>query len=215
MDAVSALASKLSNFTTVVGTLEPLAGRGDVRPGGYIDFELPSESVVNLSSFALHMDVSIDSSGGELTDGTIQQRLPLGEEMIENVQVICGGVRLDGGPHHHGLFKSKRDMLMGVSGDALSRPNICRTTDQIYGRSVSTVEDEARVCLRRFDGFFGAGIVDMSLLPPVTVRVELTKTRVVTSAAGRNTLILFDTGVGGRGEPVSYTHLTLPTKRIV
>eukprot|EP00967_Tisochrysis_lutea_P158196 scaffold322713_cov31-Tisochrysis_lutea.AAC.1 len=65
--------------------------------------------------------------------------------MIENVQVICGGVRLDGGPHHHGLFKSKRDMLMGVSGDALSRPNICRTTDQIYGRSVSTVEDEARL----------------------------------------------------------------------
>ena len=57
MDVIHALGAKLSNFTTTHTTLEPLAGRGDVRPGGFIEFELPSESLVNLPSFALHVDV--------------------------------------------------------------------------------------------------------------------------------------------------------------
>eukprot|EP00967_Tisochrysis_lutea_P024771 scaffold28468_cov26-Tisochrysis_lutea.AAC.2 len=43
MDTISALGSKLSNFTTVHTILEPLAGRGDYRPGGFIEFELPRE----------------------------------------------------------------------------------------------------------------------------------------------------------------------------
>lgn len=181
MDTLHALGSKLSNFTTVNTTLEPLAGRGDVRPGGFIEFELPSESLVNLPSFALHMDVDLE--GSSLTDGTIVQRIPLGETMIENVEISCGGVRLDGGGGYLGNFKNKRDMVSGVCGDALSKPFMHAGTDPEQGKTIAEVEGETHVCLRRFDGFLNAGVVDMSLLPPVTVRIELTKARVVVSAA--------------------------------
>lgn len=180
MNVIHALGAKLSNFTTTHTTLEPLAGRGDVRPGGFIEFELPSESLVNLPSFALHVDVALE---GTLTDGTIVQRIPLGETMIENVEILCGGVRLDGGGGYLGNFKNKRDMLNGVSGDALSKPFMHPGMDPEQGKAVDVVEDETRVCLRRFDGFLSAGVVDMSLLPPVTVRIELTKARVVVTAA--------------------------------
>lgn len=177
MDTLHALGAKINNFTTVLTTLEPLAGRGEVRPGGYVDFELPSECLVNLSAFALHMNVRLEGDLGRV------QRIPVGESLIDEVQVLCGGIRLDGGGRHVGAFKYKRDVLMGVSGDSLSKPFLHSDTDPDFGRVMAEVEGETHVCLRRFDGIFNAGVIDTSLLPPITVRIVFTTERVVVSAS--------------------------------
>lgn len=50
---INELASKLADFTTTVVQLQPNSGQQTIQPGGVVEFDLPSETIVNLDSFTL------------------------------------------------------------------------------------------------------------------------------------------------------------------
>lgn len=182
---ISQLANKLSNFTTTSVQLEPVSGRSELSPGGVVEFHLPSESIVNLNSFVLSFVARAflrDGVSPSSPDFSAIVRLPAGiEGLIEDVSVWCGGVRLDSGSQHFGKKRALLDRNMGVCGDAASHPTIQRLFDRHTGYT-NLLEYEAprRYATRRLcEGFLGAGMVDTSLMPQLTVRIEFTRRAVI------------------------------------
>jgi hypothetical protein len=170
---LSQLASKLSNFTTTSVRLEPVSGRTLIEEGGYVEFHLPSESIVNLNSFALSFKAEVESG----TVGPLACRLPAGiEGLVEDVSVWCGGVCLDSQSQWFGKRRALKDRVLGVRGDAASHPVIQRMFDrtEAYG-TMGELEPTHRYTTRRLtEGFLGAGMIDTSLMPQITVRIQFT-----------------------------------------
>eukprot|EP00962_Isochrysis_galbana_P040486 scaffold14682_cov124-Isochrysis_galbana.AAC.2 len=189
---IQALATKLSGFTTTHVRLEPNQGRQAIGPGGTIEFDLPSESVVNLDTFALSFEAAVTRSGAEGTGS-----LPAGiEELIEDVSCWCGGVRLDSGTGWHGYRNTLMCLNMGVVGEALSHPYIQRAIDRTTAAAVAitdVVETKRRYVTRNMQGcgFLQSGVIDTSMMPQITVRVTFTTRPVISVSLNRSSIANF------------------------
>lgn len=204
MSMISAIASKLSNFTTTHVRLEPNQGRQSIGPGGSIEFDLPSESVINLDSFALSFRaLAINNNPTRIAS------LPAGiEELIEDISVWCGGVRLDSGTGWHGLRSTLMNRNLDLVGSATSHPYIQRQDDRAAGTLLvdgSSVEPESRYTTQNMggSGFLRCGVIDTSLMPQLTVRVLFTTRHVVSASLDRDTIYAF-TNLGGDETANSY-----------
>jgi hypothetical protein len=190
---INELATKLSGFTTTTVQLEPNTGRQTIGPGETLEFDLPSESICNLDTFTLSFEAETVTKNG----GLGHPRLPAGiEQLIEDVSVWCGGVRLDTAGSWFGKRRTLMDANMGVCGSAISHPRIQRFCDRhklgIDAGIVGNVEQTHRYATNRLgEGFLGAGMVDTSLLPPLRVRVEFTRRPVVSFSVGSETIEQF------------------------
>jgi len=190
---IQALANKLSGFTTTHVRLEPNQGRQTIGPGGTIEFDLPSESVINLDSFTLSFEAVATRSG---TTGVAS--LPAGiEELIEDVSCWCGGVRLDSGTGWHGYINTLMSINMGVVGEALSHPYIQRYLDRatMSNYRLGPLEEKRRYMTRNMQGcgFLQSGTIDTSLLPQITIRITFTTRPVVSVSNERDTITNFRT----------------------
>eukprot|EP00962_Isochrysis_galbana_P001604 scaffold413_cov134-Isochrysis_galbana.AAC.3 len=190
---IQALANKLSGFTTTHVRLEPNQGRQTIGPGGTIEFDLPSESVINLDTFTISFEAVATRS-----DTTGHPSLPAGiEELIEDISCWCGGVRLDSGTGWHGYRNTLMCINMGVVGEALSHPYIQRYLDRatMSTRLIGALEEKRRYMTRNMQGcgFLQSGTIDTSTMPQITVRVTFTTRPVVSVSNNRETINNFRT----------------------
>jgi hypothetical protein len=188
---ISELATRLSNFTTTTVRLDPKSGQQVVRPGQTIEFDLPSESIVNLDTFALSLVATLTALNG--ASGAVR-RLPNGIELLlEDVSVWCGGIRLDSAGRWFNRRLSLLDANQDRMGDQLSHPLIQREFDsRDYLAGIGTVQIPNRyVTSRLSEGFLGAGVIDTSLMPQLTVCIEFTQLPVCTVSSGLDTIINF------------------------
>jgi hypothetical protein len=194
---ISELATRLSGFTTTTVRLEPKSGQQVVRPGQTIEFDLPSETIVNLDTFALSLVAMLTTLNGA-ADGV--RRLPNSIELLlEDVSVWCGGIRLDSAGRWFNRRFSLMDANLDRMGDQLSHPLIQRNFDsRDYLAALGNVQPPNRyVASRLSEGFLGAGVIDTSLMPQLTVRIEYTQLPVATVSIGYDGVNAF-TNMGGR-----------------
>jgi hypothetical protein len=201
---ISSLATKLENFTTTTVRLEPTSGRQIVRPGTIIDFELPSESITNLDTFTLSFDAKPIALNGAAGFARLHAGI---ETLIEDVSVWCGGVRLDSAGRWFGKRRNLMDGALNVNGDIGSHPRIQRVVDRyaVGGAvAIGALEPVHRYSTNRLgEGFLGCGMIDTSMLPLMTVRVEFTRQHVVAFSNGA-TATTFLTNTALNPEDYSY-----------
>jgi hypothetical protein len=200
---ISELASRLANFTTTTVRLDPKSGQQTVGPGQMLEFDLPSECVVNLDSFTLSFIAAPLRLNGSL--GHV--RLPNGiEHLIEDVSVWCNGLRLDSA----GRWFNRRHTLMDFNqercGDAFSHPRVQRRRDtRDVVSMMEIVQLPNRYSTSRLgEGFLGAGTIDTSLMPQLTVQITFTHQPVVTASANDGSAGEFTNLAGLLNQDFSY-----------
>jgi hypothetical protein len=200
---ISELASRLANFTTTTVRLDPRSGQQTVGPGQMIEFDLPSECVVNLDSFTLSFIAAPLRFHGSL--GHV--RLPNGIELlIEDVSVWCNGTRLDSAGRWFNWRHTLMDFSQERCGDALSHPRLQRRRDtRDILPTMEIVQMPNRYSTSRLgEGFLDAGTTDTSLMPPLIVQITFTQLPVVTASANDGSAEEFTNLAGLLNQNFSY-----------
>lgn len=171
--------SRLSGYSTNNFRLETV-NKGEAVPNSIVTLDLPANSLVDLRSLVLHMNVEISATAG---DGI---RLPPLRELVERVEVSMGGIVLSQGANGINTFTALRDSVMqkDVTYTPLNHDSIVRNVTP-DGRLIRTTDNELYVpngktlfALRLADipGFletFEPRILDTSLVPDCRLRLYM------------------------------------------
>lgn len=171
--------SRLSGYSTNNFRLETV-NKGEAVPNSIVTLDLPANSLVDLRSLVLHMNVEISATEGAGI------RLPPLRELVERVEVSMGGIVLSQGANGINTFTALRDSVMqkDVTYTPLNHDCIVRNVTP-DGRLIKTDDNEVYVpngktlfALRLADipGFletFEPRILDTSLVPDCRLRLYM------------------------------------------
>ena len=188
---------RLSGFSTNVFKMEA-QGSPSANANSIIRFNLPSNALLNMRSFALHFTAT---TAGTAAGGRLPNKI---ESLIERVEVSVGGVQLSAGSNYYNVLCHAKQALMGSKCDAaLGHPEIVRQVSYVDGSEIAAeaavtagtaaiTDNEvytgsvSQFCIDKWEGFLGScepKILDSSLLPDIVVSIYLTNNNVLCSTS--------------------------------
>tara|TARA_R110002072_G_scaffold62530_5_gene156350 strand:+ start:4404 stop:5822 length:1419 start_codon:yes stop_codon:yes gene_type:complete len=203
-------AEKLSSFTTNTFKLQPAGKTDSIGPNDIIQISLPSNSLIDMDSFQLHMNVGVTGTVGRLSNI---------EHLFSQVDVFVGGVQMTASNPYYNVLCALKDAVSWshsnpvtghseiirsqppYSAAALSGNEALIGTALNSGLPLMTVADSP-YCVDSWQGMIGTiqpRILDTALLGPVSVRITMAANSVLTDSANAlvPTLGLFDNNTTG------------------
>ena len=189
-------AEKLSSYTTNTFRLQPSGKTDSIGPNDIISVSLPSNSLIDLDSFQLHLNVGVTGTAGRLSDIS---------HLFSQVDVFVGGVQMTASNPYYNVLTALKNAVSWnhsnpVTGHTkvirdqgtyapvpLDGPELLLGTDTTSGLQYMTTAD-APYCVDRWEGMLGTlepRIIDTSLLGPVTVRITMAGNSVLTDSANK------------------------------
>lgn len=172
-------------------------GADDATPGSTFRINLPSKSLVNLSSFNLCFNLEMSTLVDDAANWT-NAKLPFSHQLFSAVRVYVGGQLVSGGLSNHydllytGLVKASagEDWCRSRYNDHAR--GLIENSDEIVGFSVrpATATKRAYYCITDFLGIFrgngtGRSIIDTSLWGDVSIEFTMnTPACIAKNAAG-------------------------------
>lgn len=180
-------ASRMSGFSTNVFKLET-NNSTSATSNSIISVDLPSNSIINLRSFALICKASADKTGTDNNGG----RLPPIKDLIERVEVTMGGVVLSQGTNFTNvLCEAKKSIARDYTDSCVGHSNYIRATSYVNpADTYSGVENENDTdnyyVVNEWEGFLGTAdpmLFDTALVPPIRIRLYCATDNVLSSVA--------------------------------
>lgn len=172
-------------------------GADDASPGSTFRINLPSKSLVNLSSFNLCFNLEMSTLVEDATNWT-NAKLPFSHQLFSAVRVYVGGQLVSGGLSNHydllytGLVKASagEDWCRSRYNDHAR--GLIENSDEIVGFSVKpgVTTKRAYYCITDFLGIFrgngtGRSIIDTSLWGDISIEFTMnTPACIAKNAAG-------------------------------
>jgi len=178
---VSYAAAKLDSFARNKFRIET-SGATTAGPSSIVSINLPDACVIDLRSFAVHMDVLTTRDVNQAGTGHVAAKLPHASDLIANMEVYAGGVCVQQGISEYNtatrMFKIPNTSFdRRHSVDALLHNGVMAATE--------TVDDRSLV-FRPEIGFFAESstrFISCALTGPISVRLTFAPTSVLTPKA--------------------------------
>ena len=194
--------NRLGGYNNNVYKIMPLNADA-ITSGKIISVRLPSNALVDMSSFAMHFDIATSSNGTD--QNTRGVRLPNKlSTLIERVEVLCGGQTIQQGFNGYGTAKHILDTVGGSACKKYSRQVLDHdfvlgsTGNGPYGAldtalSATVNESYANASttgpafiISDWLGFIGEcvpKVLDLGLMSEVQIRITLANKNVLVKAA--------------------------------
>ncbi len=171
-------------------------------PNSVFRFNLPSKSLVNLSSYALAFDLTVSGLALHATDFT-NAKLPHGHKLIQSMKVYVGGQLVSGGLSNHydilynALAKAScsedwcrsrmnehaQELIQNVDDSGVLSGGITTNT-VVSGASTKTAHYIISDFLGAFRANGGKSIIDTSLWGDIVIEFTLNSAGCIASVAG-------------------------------
>ena len=189
-DALSYFANQLSGFSTNTFKILPQGKTDGIVAGDILTINLPSNSIVDLHSFQLHLKAVVAGTTARLPNGI--------SSLIQRVEILAGGVQLaQGVQYYNTLVKLKEALCESTANPVAGHPDIIRTVSPLDGaiHAGAAVErvpgaflsaTDSPFVIDHWEGFLGTAsprYLDLSLLPDVQIRLYMASNTVLTACA--------------------------------
>jgi len=191
-DALSYFSNQLSGFSTNTFKIMPQGKTSGIVSGDILTINLPSNSIMDLKSFQLHLAATVDGTTARLPNGI--------QSLIQRVEILAGGVQLaQGVQYYNTLVKVKEALCDKLCNPVAGHPDIIRNGNPLdgtdIGAGVTTAEPtpgaflaatDSPFVIDRWEGFLGSAApryLDLSLLPDVQIRLYMASNNVLTASA--------------------------------
>ena len=187
-DALSYFANQLSGFSTNTFKIVPSGKSDGIVAGDIVTINLPSNSIVDLHSFQLHLKAVVAGTTARLPNGI--------SSLVQRVEILAGGVLLSQGVQYYNtLVKLKEALCESMANPVAGHPDIIRLNNPLDGsvQGNTTAEDvpgaflastDSPFVIDHWEGFLGTAApryLDLSLLPDVQIRLYMASNTVLTS----------------------------------
>lgn len=197
-------------------------GADDATPGSTFRINLPSKSLVNLSSFNLCFNLELSTLVADNANFT-NAKLPFAHKLFSAVRVYVGGQLVSGGLSNHydllytGLVKASagEDWCRSRYNDHARE--LIENSDEINGFEANTAAGAITVkrayyCISDFLGIFrgngtGRSIIDTSLWGDVSIEFTMNTNACIAKNAG-GTAILADAAANSRALAAGIADIT-------
>ena len=195
-DALSYFSNQLSGFSTNTFKIMPQGKTSGIVAGDILTVNLPSNSIMDLKSFQLHLKATVAGTTARLPNGI--------QSLIQRVEILAGGVQLaQGVQYYNTLVKVKEALCDSTANPVAGHPDIVRNGNPLdgtlIGSAVTTAEPvpgafldatDSPFVIDRWEGFLGSAApryLDLSLLPDVQIRLYMASNVVLTSSLTNGT----------------------------
>jgi hypothetical protein len=190
--ALAYMLDRLSGFSCNNFRLET-QGSDSATASKILRFTLPSNSLLNLRSFALHFNMSADNTAAQ--GGRLPAKI---ETVVERVEVSVGGIQLSAGSNFYNVLAHAKQALMGDKSDPiLGHPDVVRTISYVDGSTITGTNNEVypsankqtQFCIDHWEGFLGTcepKLFDSALVPDIVIAIYLADNTILTTSAGIN-----------------------------
>ena len=189
--ALSYFSNQLSGFSTNTFKIMPSGKTSGIVAGDILTVCLPSNSIMDLKSFQLHLAASVAGTTARLPNGI--------QSLIQRVEVLAGGVQLaQGVQYYNTLVKVKEALCEQLCNPVAGHPDIVRLVNPLDGSTIAgsgtneptpgaflDVTDSPFV-IDHWEGFLGSAApryLDLSLLPDIQIRIYMASNAVLTASA--------------------------------
>ena len=189
--ALSYFSNQLSGFSTNTFKIMPQGKTSGIVAGDILSVSLPSNSIMDLKSFQLHLAASVAGTTARLPNGI--------QSLIQRVEVLAGGVQLaQGVQYYNTLVKVKEALCEQLCNPVAGHPDIVRLVNPLDGSTIAgagAVEPtpgafldvtDSPFVIDRWEGFLGSAApryLDLSLLPDIQIRIYMASNVVLTASA--------------------------------
>ena len=190
-DALSYFSNQLSGFSTNTFKIMPQGKTSGIVSGDILTINLPSNSIMDLKSFQLHLAATVAGTTARLPNGI--------QSLIQRVEILAGGVQLaQGVQYYNTLVKVKEALCDKLCNPVAGHPDIVRLVNPLDGAAIAAggaVEptfgafldaSDSPFVIDRWEGFLGSAApryLDLSLLPDVQIRLYMASNVVLTASA--------------------------------
>ena len=191
-DALSYFSNQLSGFSTNTFKIMPMGKTTGIVAGDILTINLPSNSIMDMKSFQLHLAASVAGTTARLPNGI--------QSLIQRVEILAGGVQLaQGVQYYNTLVKVKEALCDKLCNPVAGHPDIVRDVNPLDGASIGSVVTTAEpvpgaflastdspFVIDQWEGFLGSAApryLDLSLLPDVQIRLYMASNVVLTASA--------------------------------
>ena len=189
-DALSYFSNQLSGFSTNTFKIMPQGKTSGIVSGDILTINLPSNSIIDLKSFQLHLLATVAGTTARLPNGI--------SSLIQRVEILAGGVQLaQGVQYYNTLIKIKEALCESMANPVAGHPDIIRLNNPLDGAAQGTTDVErvpgafldatdSPFVIDHWEGFLGSAApryLDLSLLPDVQIRLYMATNSVLTSCA--------------------------------
>ena len=189
-DALSYFSNQLSGFSTNTFKIMPQGKTDGIVAGDILTVNLPSNSIVDLHSFQLHLKAVVAGTTARLPNGI--------SSLIQRVEILAGGVQLaQGVQYYNTLVKIKEALCESMANPVAGHPDIVRLVSPLDGavHAGAAVErvpgafldaTDSPFVIDHWEGFLGTAApryLDLSLLPDVQIRLYMASNTVLTACA--------------------------------
>ena len=218
-DALSYFSNQLSGFSTNTFKIMPQGKTSGIVAGDILTVNLPSNSIMDLKSFQLHLAATVEGTSARLPNGI--------QSLIQRVEILAGGVQLaQGVQYYNTLVKVKEALCDKLCNPVAGHPDIVRVVNPLDGTSIGSGVITAEVfpgaflaptdspfVIDQWEGFLGSAApryLDLSLLPDVQIRLYMASNVVLTSsltnAAGNGLVAAEGTAFTAPASPANATY---------
>ncbi len=158
----------------------------NAKSGKIIRFSLPSNSYVNMQKLKLFFNASVTGTCARLPDDI--------SSLIERVAVYAGGVLVSNNFNQYNtLVKAKSALCGSKCNSVLGHPEMVRKHSYHSGAAIAGTDAEAYAsqdlmfCIDNWEGILGTiapSIIDLGLLPQITIEITLADNNVCTTSKG-------------------------------
>ena len=193
-DALSYFANQLSGFSTNTFKILPQGKTDGIVAGDILTINLPSNSIVDLHSFQLHLKAVVAGTTARLPNGI--------SSLIQRVEILAGGVQLaQGVQYYNTLVKLKEALCESMANPVAGHPDIIRRVNPLDGILIDDdgadpestgvtagflAATDSPFVIDHWEGFLGTAApryLDLSLLPDVQIRLYMASNTVLTACA--------------------------------
>ena len=231
LDALNFFVEKVSGVSTNIFRLESQTGTTG-SANRILRFTLPSNSLLNLRSFALHFSGS--TNGGGVAVGA--RFAPKIDTLIERVEVSIGGVQLSSGCNFYNVLRHAKDAWYGNQLDpVLGHPDMVRTVSYVnatggivagvptvltgvMNEDYPTTNNQCQFTIDKWENTFLGSceppIFDSGRVADIVVAIYLADNNQLTTSAGialtgSGAVDFTDAGAGGASYSLSNIHATI------
>ena len=183
--------NRLSGYNTNLYKIMPV-NADDISSGKIISVRLPTNALVDLSTFAMHFDIDLTGTGARMPNKL--------STLIERVEVLCGGQTIQQGFNGYGTAKHIKETVegsscLGMSRQVLNHPKIVGgDTDlsvvDVYGNvmlptSHESYDEGPSFIMNNWMGFLGEcvpRVLDLGLMSEMQIRITLANKNVLVKA---------------------------------
>ena len=178
---VAYAAAKLDSFSRNKFRIET-SGATSAGPSSIVTINLPDACVLDLRSFAVHMDVLSTKGTDHATSGKVGAKLPHSSDLIANMEVYVAGIMVQQGVAEYNTV-TRMFKIPSTSFDR--RHSVDALLHNGVMSDVATADDRSLV-FRPELGFFAESstrYLSCSLTGPISVRLTFASTSVLTPKA--------------------------------